>query len=106
MPGTTQANSIEIMKLKKHPRRTTWNSWNPLEKSWNYCMQPRDNTTLENNLQESKHTCTLESLLNNFLIKDTKKTLSYSRFRKLTNSLKSNSSTNKNAMINNVYHYH
>ena len=76
MPGTTQANSIEIMKLKKHPRRTTWNSWNPLEKSWNYCMQLRDNTTLENNLQESKQTSTLESLLNNFLIKDTKKTLS------------------------------
>ena len=39
-------------------------------------MQLRDNTTLENNLQESKQTSTLESLLNNFLIKDTKKTLS------------------------------
>ena len=42
---------------------------------------------------------TLENVLNNLLIKDTKKMLSHSKFRKLANSIENNCSINKNAMV-------
>ena len=48
---------------------------------------------------------TLGNLLNNSLIKDTKKMLPYSKFEKLTNSIENNCSTNKSVMINSAYHY-
>ena len=50
-------------------------------------------------------TASLENLLSNLLMKDTKKVLSYSKFRRLTNSIKNDCSTNKYIMINNGYHY-
>ena len=46
----------------------------------------------------------LENLLKTLMMNERKK-MSYSKFRKMINSIKNNSSTNKNVMISNVYHY-
>ena len=46
----------------------------------------------------------LENLLNTLMMNERKK-MSYSKFRKMINSIKNNSSTNKSVMISNVYHY-
>ena len=56
--------------------------------------------------QHSKNTTvTLENLLNNLLIKDTKKMFSHSKFRRLTYSIENNCFINKDAMINNASLY-
>ena len=47
----------------------------------------------------------LGNLLNNLLIKDTKKMSSCSKFRRLTISIENNCSTNKNVMIKKAYHH-
>ena len=55
--------------------------------------------------QHSKtKTVTLQNLLSNYLIKDTKEMLLYGKFRRLTNSIENNF-TKKNFMMNNAYHY-
>ena len=70
-----------------------------------YSLQPSTSNFNQYAQHSKTTTVTLENLFNNLLIKDTKKMLSYRKFRRLTNSIESNSFTNKNVMIINAYHY-
>ena len=70
-----------------------------------YSLQPSTSSS-KNMLNIPKNTTvTLENLLSNLLVKDTKKMLPYSRFRRLPNSIENNCSISKNVMINNASLY-
>ena len=74
----------------------------PLNKSIPYCQTLRIRRICSTFQDYHSHP---RKLNEQFVDKGYKKMLSYSKFRKLTNSIENNCSTNKNAMINNACHY-
>ena len=54
---------------------------------------------------KSEHPYSLKKSITNLSIKDTKKMSSYSKFRRLANSIENNCSINKNVVINNASLY-